>query len=723
MKWKKCVTPIFCLLIAPALANAHTVVLDTFDVDPYVNTHGGNCTGVYYPSGAQPAAWPWGYVGYGDTTCPPGSADDSPVIGSRDTGVKSEGAASWKFELEQGANLSPYTGVDPYLENEGPIIQTVLNHTGLPESDTRTLDEVIAGLGKPPIDWYQPVKFLVDVWGSCEAEWEGWRQGIFVFGHPDSSKVDVQYTCAQDQQQWNTASLQMQGPDNGGYLAIGIFGALDWNPPDGIGSKTSGAGEILSRNGGEGNPPATMRFDNFRIEYTPTTGDYGDAPEDAVAYPDMVSNSISRGATMGMGLFPTCRDETGGYIVHRDLTYLSTKTNGGAMGAYFGSGLDFETDGNGGSCCFPPYDQDECFDDGDAGLIKPGPYTLTAPAPPVTDPDTVTAYPADPVSVTTCPGSDGYPLGAACQTVAWGRDIDIYVNIPDIVNGDALRTPAVDRWYVNVIIDWNRDGEWGGASDCSETGDAEEHVLKDYQIEAPYTGPLSGAEAAGKAQTLPPLLVGPVPGRVWVRFTITSEPILTINGISAEARGGEPVPDPWDGSGDFNGGESEDYLLLVVETSSIGDTIFYDRNKNGVQDSGEEGIEGVTVNVYEEDEAENSSIDNAFAGGVRASFPGYTFLATQNTDGNGKYLFTGLSSTRRYIIWVDESTLPRYVVPTAGKNPTDPIRPETGEEYNMADFGYGPPYIPTLNQWGMIFLTALLAAAASWFIRRRKRTV
>ena len=39
----------------------------------------------------------------------------------------------------------------------------------------------------------------------------------------------------------------------------------------------------------------------------------------------------------------------------------------------FGPGLRFRGDGNAGRCqmlpCFPPYDQDECFADGDAGLI------------------------------------------------------------------------------------------------------------------------------------------------------------------------------------------------------------------------------------------------------------------------------------------------------------------------------------------------------------------
>jgi len=42
--------------------------------------------------------------------------------------------------------------------------------------------------------------------------------------------------------------------------------------------------------------------------------------------------------------------------------------------------VDLETDGNAGLCpgCFSTYDDDECFNDGDAGLIMPGSYTIDA---------------------------------------------------------------------------------------------------------------------------------------------------------------------------------------------------------------------------------------------------------------------------------------------------------------------------------------------------------
>ena len=60
----------------------------------------------------------------------------------------------------------------------------------------------------------------------------------------------------------------------------------------------------------------------------------------------------------------------------------------------------------------------------------------------------------------------------------------------------------------------------------------------------------------------------------------------------------------------------------LYKTASIGDRVWLDANKNGVQDAGESGIAGVTVNLL-----------NA-AG---------TVVATSATDANGNYLFQGLT--------------------------------------------------------------------------------
>lgn len=228
--------------------------------------------------------------------------------------------------------------------------------------------------------------------------------------------------------------------------------------------------------------------------------EYGDAPEGAkaIAYPSGV-----------IGSFPTCWSAgPAGWIQHNN------------FGAHFGPAFEFETDGDAGLCpppgCFPPYDRDECFLDRDAGLLLPEPFTI------------------DPTSnVVPCPNSEGTPLGATCQLAAWGVDIDIEVH---------NHMPSQTVGFVNLLIDWNQDGQWGGSSTCHFTPPrtVPEHVLVDFQVPNPFDGALSALQP-------PQFLIGPNDGFVWARFSITER----------------PVGADWHGEGSFEDGETEDYLLLV----------------------------------------------------------------------------------------------------------------------------------------------------------------
>jgi len=243
--------------------------------------------------------------------------------------------------------------------------------------------------------------------------------------------------------------------------------------------------------------------EDYRVmieEEIPEDSDFGDAPEDALAYP----------ATGVTGWFPTCMNvgPPGSYIQH------------GLGWAFFGPSWDPEPDGNGGLCpSFAPYDNDECFQDGDAGLIVPQPFTIVGG-----------------VEVP-CPGSTGTPLGNPCLPATWGIDIDINVTNNMSVDG-----------YVNVLIDWDQGGTWGGASPCPMAA-APEHVLVDFLVPAGFSGPLSALAPPG-------FLIGPNTGYVWARFTITDVPVMG-SGIE------------WDGSGVFEDGETEDYLTLVVPTPPV----------------------------------------------------------------------------------------------------------------------------------------------------------
>jgi hypothetical protein len=175
-------------------------------------------------------------------------------------------------------------------------------------------------------------------------------------------------------------------------------------------------------------------------------------------------------------------------------------------------------DGDAGLCpppgCFPTYDDDECYADGDAGLLI------------------VEAYTIDPfLNVVPCPCSlTGQSLGQVCTWAQWGANIDLEVHnhMPSDVDG-----------YVNVMCDWFRDGDWGDIANCAGVA-APEHVLVNFPVPNPFDGPLS--------LLMPPaFLIGPRSGYVWMRCSITEQ----------------QVPMHWDGSGAFEDGESEAYLILV----------------------------------------------------------------------------------------------------------------------------------------------------------------
>ena len=247
-------------------------------------------------------------------------------------------------------------------------------------------------------------------------------------------------------------------------------------------------GAIISGPNGAGEPQGDLR-------------DYGDAPEGGIAYPSL-------GVT---GNFPTC-------ITVGPATWIQHDN----YGAYFGQSVDFELDGNAGNCpgCFPPYDQDECFQDGDAGLMFPDSFTIDALN-----------------NVVVCPQctAPGTPLGQTCNNAVWGTDIDIWVH-----NTMPNHDPYVPG-YINVLIDWNQDGQWSGASTCP-TASAPEHVLQNFVFPANTINTLSSQMPAGSF-----FVIGPNSGYVWARFTITEQPVTL----------------PWDGSGSFEDGESEDYLLKI----------------------------------------------------------------------------------------------------------------------------------------------------------------
>jgi len=129
--------------------------------------------------------------------------------------------------------------------------------------------------------------------------------------------------------------------------------------------------------------------------------------------------------------------------------------------------------------------------------------------------------------------------------------------------------------------------------------------------------------------------------------------------------------------------------------AAIGDTLFWDANRNGTQDTSEEGIPGVTVNLY---------LDVNQDGFYDA---GDVLVATAITDENGVYLFDGLLPGS-YVVVVDETSGPLVGATLSADPDSDGLTcddPDNvvpcdgqhgrtlagGQNFMGADFGYIPP--------------------------------
>lgn len=117
--------------------------------------------------------------------------------------------------------------------------------------------------------------------------------------------------------------------------------------------------------------------------------------------------------------------------------------------------------------------------------------------------------------------------------------------------------------------------------------------------------------------------------------------------------------------------ERDDLDFGYRGTGSIGDRLWIDTNGNGVQDSGEPGLNGVTVSLLSS---------------------GNVVLFSAITSGNGSYTFTNLAAGS-YSVRVEASTLPAGLTQTydldgAGTPNIAAVPLSGGQNRTDADFGY-----------------------------------
>ncbi|MEM8930060.1 MAG: SdrD B-like domain-containing protein, partial [Acidobacteriota bacterium] len=111
-------------------------------------------------------------------------------------------------------------------------------------------------------------------------------------------------------------------------------------------------------------------------------------------------------------------------------------------------------------------------------------------------------------------------------------------------------------------------------------------------------------------------------------------------------------------------------------TGAIGDFVWLDADRDGIQDAGESGLSGVDLDLYD------VGPDGAIGGGDDV------LVASTTTDANGGYVFSGLDPGAYYVD-VDGATVPSGLAPSTGT--TDPsaiVLLSEGELDDTVDFGY-----------------------------------
>ena len=246
--------------------------------------------------------------------------------------------------------------------------------------------------------------------------------------------------------------------------------------------------------------------------------DWGDAPEAVDAYPGVPGRFptcavITAPGDLDLECLPPVGPPPGptGFVRHDTLI----EGEGFWLGCddLFDIGIDSEADGN--------------FN------VGGGPFGACNPA----GPDCIEAT----------------PIGDFGQDECFGDDDSGLVILPDFQPCEfadvMIRTSNcwVDRdVFVNVLVDWNQDGDWNDNVECPN-GCAEEWAVQNFVMPIPV----------GCFDFVTPLFqVGPNPGPAWMRISISEN----------------PAPDdfPWAGSANLplqgmQGGETEDYLVMIGE--------------------------------------------------------------------------------------------------------------------------------------------------------------
>jgi uncharacterized repeat protein (TIGR01451 family)/LPXTG-motif cell wall-anchored protein len=192
----------------------------------------------------------------------------------------------------------------------------------------------------------------------------------------------------------------------------------------------------------------------------------------------------------------------------------------------------------------------------------------------------------------------------------------------------------------------------------------------------------------------------PVGASTTLAIVVTVDEAGTITNVAEVTAANEVDVDsvPGDGQGD----DWDDAIVeasQVLASGTIGDTVWFDEDKDGIQDSNEEGVSGVTI---------------------RLTNQGTGDVSTQVTNANGRYLFAALDPGT-YVVSIVMSTAPESTALTTAGSFTVDLGPD--ESFLAADFGLAGSLPRTGMEIGTVALLglAMLAAGGALLLATRKR--
>ncbi len=126
------------------------------------------------------------------------------------------------------------------------------------------------------------------------------------------------------------------------------------------------------------------------------------------------------------------------------------------------------------------------------------------------------------------------------------QELSLNMDQHPVLAGLVLRVgrsdPDIDLW-LNVLVDLNGDGRWGG----SGRGDEREWAVQNFVVD------MAKGDTGTRSITVPPFIYGngpELPMQLWMRVAVTDRPIES----------------SWDGTGQFGAGEVEDYFVELVDS-------------------------------------------------------------------------------------------------------------------------------------------------------------